>query len=655
MIRRNPARCRATRLLPMLLVLSATAAVADYFTVAVVDDQSGRGVPLVELRTVNSIRYYTDSAGVIVIDDPSLMDREVFFHVSSHGYEYPADGFGYRGVRLTPKPGGVAEVRIHRVNIADRLYRVTGGGIYRDSVLAGRAVPLAKPVLNGQVFGQDSVLSVVYQGKVYWFWGDTSRPAYPLGNFETAGATSLLPGLGGLAPETGVDLTYFVDDKGFTKRMAPTPGRGPTWIDGLVTLSDNDGREHLYATFAKVRQDMSAQARGLLEFDDAAEQFNVIASFDIQAPIIPGGHPFVHTVAGAKYVYYTRPFPVVRVRATIEQMTDLSNYECFTCLRPGCTADEPELERDASGAVVWAWKKDAPPLLPTKQEALVQNGTLPPADALFRLHDVATGKPVIVHGGSVYWNAYRQRWVMIALEAFGTSFLGEIWLAEAETPLGPWCFATKIVTHEKYSFYNPKQHPMFDQEGGRLIYFEGTYTHTFSGNPDQTPRYDYNQIMYRLDLDDPRTALPQPFYRVAAGPHAGRLSLQRGTTDDGTLQAPEFYALDRFIPGSIAIHEAVGNDDVTHLQAKPAGEPEHSPAGAAVFYALPADASDPPATTAILYEVPAAAGRPTYIVHPDRTPPASQPHGATALCRIWCDPRRIPPRSQPTDQSPPSP
>jgi hypothetical protein len=26
----------------------------------------------------------------------------------------------------------------------------------------------------------------------------------------------------------------------------------------------------------------------------------------------------------------------------------------------------------------------------------------------------------------------------------------------------------------------------------------------FSGNPDKTPRYDYNQVMYRLDLADPR-------------------------------------------------------------------------------------------------------------------------------------------------------
>ena len=31
----------------------------DYFTIRVVDEQTGRGVPLVELRTVNNIRFHT--------------------------------------------------------------------------------------------------------------------------------------------------------------------------------------------------------------------------------------------------------------------------------------------------------------------------------------------------------------------------------------------------------------------------------------------------------------------------------------------------------------------------------------------------------------------------------------------------------------------
>lgn len=33
-----------------------------------------------------------------------------------------------------------------------------------------------------------------------------------------------------------------------------------------------------------------------------------------------------------------------------------------------------------------------------------------------------------------------------------------------------------------------------------MIHFEGTYTNDFSGNPEKTPRYNYDQVLYRLDL-----------------------------------------------------------------------------------------------------------------------------------------------------------
>ena len=108
----------------------------------------------------------------------------------------------------------------------------------------------------------------------------------------------------------------------------------------------------------------------------------------------------------------------------------------------------------------------------------------------------------------MYWNDYRRQWVMIAVETGGTSFLGEVWYAEADALTGPWSDAVKVVTHDRYSFYNPKQHPEFAKDNGRVIYFEGTYSQTFSGNPTPTPRYDYNQVMYKLDLTDPRLALP---------------------------------------------------------------------------------------------------------------------------------------------------
>src|SRR5262249_51209014 len=152
-----------------------------------------------------------------------LMNQTVFVHVRSHGYEFPKDGFGIRGKTIKVVPGGKATLKIKRLNIAERLYRVTGAGVYRDSVLLGAKVPVREAVLNAQVFGSDSVVSALYQGKIYWFWGDTNRPSYPLGNFHVPGATSLLPGNGGLDPEAGVDLSYFLGDDGFARPTAKLP------------------------------------------------------------------------------------------------------------------------------------------------------------------------------------------------------------------------------------------------------------------------------------------------------------------------------------------------------------------------------------------------------------------------------------------------
>ena len=164
----------------------------EYFKITVIDSQTGRGVPLVELKTVNDIRYYTDSSGVIAFYEPGLMARDVFFYIQSHGCEVPPDGFGYGGVTLHTKPGADAVIKISRKNIAERLYRITGQGIYRDTVLTGGTPPLKKPVLNGRVLGQDTVMAAVYRDKIYWFWGDTNRESYPLGHFAVSGATSEL-------------------------------------------------------------------------------------------------------------------------------------------------------------------------------------------------------------------------------------------------------------------------------------------------------------------------------------------------------------------------------------------------------------------------------------------------------------------------------
>src|SRR4051812_32327855 len=83
---------------------------AKPFEIKVVDQETGRGVPLVELETPNNIRLFTDSNGVVAFDEPGLMDQRVFFHVRSHGYEFAKDGFGFRGKAIAVTPGGNARL-----------------------------------------------------------------------------------------------------------------------------------------------------------------------------------------------------------------------------------------------------------------------------------------------------------------------------------------------------------------------------------------------------------------------------------------------------------------------------------------------------------------------------------------------------------------
>jgi hypothetical protein len=124
------------------------------------------------------------------------------------------------------------------------------------------------------------------------------------------------------------------------------------------------------------------------------------------------------------------------------------------------------------------------------------------------VRDLESGRLLDFRSGSVSWNPYRKKWIMIAEESRGGAFSGETWYAEAPLAVGPWRTARKVVSHNRQSFYNPVHHPFFDQDGGRLIYFEGTYADTTPGAPEATPRYDGNVLMYRLDLSDERLHEP---------------------------------------------------------------------------------------------------------------------------------------------------
>jgi hypothetical protein len=484
----------------------AALSASDFFVIEVLDQQTGRGVPMVELRTTSQIRLYTDSNGLAAFYEPGLMNRKVFFFVESSGYEFPADGLGNRGIALDARPGRTATLRIKRLNIAQRLYRLTGQGIYRDSVIAGRKVPVQEPLLNGGVCGQDSINNCLYQKKLFWFWGDTARVGYALGQFSTAGATSDINGHDYLDPDCGVNLKYFVDETGFSKKMFPLPDPGPLWIDGVMAVVNDQGQERMLCHFARHKDLGSVYERGIGVFNDSKQYFEpILRNSQPLMPYMNCGHAIPVVVNKTKYWYFTVPFPPavrMRVKAAWNDATDPNHYEVFT-----------KLGQKQGGNYRWfAFGKLLEDFASRQQaqEALLKE------QKAFCLYDIESGKAITPHNGSVFWNNWRKKWIMICNQTGGdTSNLGEVWYAEADTPTGPWAYARKIVTHNRYSFYNPKQHPYFDRDNGRVIYFEGTYSYTFSGDEKQaTPYYDYNQIMYRLDLDDSRLGLPDAVYEL---------------------------------------------------------------------------------------------------------------------------------------------
>jgi hypothetical protein len=283
------------------------------------------------------------------------------------------------------------------------------------------------------------------------------------------------------------------------------------WVDGLFTVRDNLGNERLLTHYSRMNPDpdhiFEPLEHGLALFNDTSQIFQRFRPYSLTAPIVPRGHAFRHTVDGEEYIYFAEDYPNVRVKAEWSHITDITKWEAFTPLAANSRFNSvnPPLERDAGGDLVFGWKQGADPFSAAMLDDLVQHGHLEREDSPFRIEDYATGRDIRLHRASVHWNEYRGNWIMIGTELFGDSLLGEIWFSEAPTPEGPWEDAIKVVSHDRgasgdYSFYNPTSHPFFDQEGGRYIYFQGTYTNSFSGNASQTPLYDYNQMMYRLDL-----------------------------------------------------------------------------------------------------------------------------------------------------------
>lgn len=438
-----------------MAVCGVTAVGGEPCRIEIVETGSGWPVPMVELRTTHQVRFFSDNAGVIAFDLPELMGRETWFDVIGNGYEVPKDGFDYRGVRLKPEPGKTLRLKVKRIIVAKRLGRITGAGLFTESQKLGRE--LDGP--ESGVVGCDSIQNAVHRGKLFWLWGDTTMANYPLGIFDSASATTAIQPLKIFEPPLRLKLDYFTNDQGEPRAVAKMPGSGPTWITAYVSLPDQTGAAHLVASYMKIKPPLEAYEWGLCVWNDATSNFERLRVLWMKSeatpkpPPLPDGQPALwKDVTGREWVLFGNPFPTLRCPATFEAWQNTNTWEGLT----------------------------PPPALASP--------------------DGATVKP---HSGHIAWNPWRQRWVTVFMEKFGKpSAFGELWYAEAKTPTGPWGEAVKILSHDNYTFYNPRLHPEFTPTNSAVLLFEGTYTQTFANHPHPTPRYEYNQILYRLDLDD---------------------------------------------------------------------------------------------------------------------------------------------------------
>ena len=427
--------------------------------IEVMEKGTGWPVPLVELRTTHLMRFISDNAGAIALDAPELMGREIWFDVIGHGYEVPKDGFGYRGVRLKPEPGKTLRVEVDRAIIARRLGRITGGGLFAESRKLGDN---RFDAAETGVMGCDTIQSALHRGRLYWFWGDTGFANYPLGIFDCSGATTSLNPLANFEPPVQLSFDFFVDTNRRPRGVAPMPGDGPTWISGCVSVPDSNGVSRLVTVFSKIRGFLEPYQKGLCVWNDESNKFELLrviwekSASSPKPPLCPEGHPvFWKDERGKEWLLFGDPFPALRCPATFEAWQDPSQWE-----------------------------------------------TLQPQKNLVSASD---HQPVVPHSGSIAWNAWRKRWVTVFVQFGGKpSHLGEVWYAEADSPMGPWGRAIKVLSHDNYTFYNPCLHPELTPTNSPVLLFEGTYSQTFADRPQPTPRYDYNQMLYRLDLDDPR-------------------------------------------------------------------------------------------------------------------------------------------------------
>ncbi len=381
----------------------------------------------------------------------------------------------------------------------------------------------------------------------------------------------------------------------------------------------------------------------------------------------PDGHTFIARSDGRRWIYFANPLPLIRVPATDRALTTMADYQAFTCLQPGSDARHPRFNRGRNGTLRWRWQTNAGPVNSWTFSRWAQQGKVQVRRYIAPIRDVTTGKPVIIHAGSVDWNPYLKRWLLIGesissltaniqkkmidgkpwvctagihlqrigtkgwmvVNNGGTGSMGDIYAAVGDTPLGPWGYAQRVASFSWMSFYNPCEDWFFNQHHGRKVFFEATYSSMFSPSHTPTPRYNYNQLMYSLNLANPRLLLPAPIYGTGPANSAAELkpANRLGHSRPGRWIA--FFALSQARPGWQAIYATASAGPGSRLTRRVPGS--HS---RPMFYACPIRASHAPPGLVALERLVGPGGKYVYTTSRMLKIPGYRCSG-NPLCRVW--------------------
>lgn len=388
--------------------------------------------------------------------------------------------------------------------------------------------------------------------------------------------------------------------------------------------------------------------RGVMEYRPATQYFHRVATFPAREidDLHIGSHAVHVPQERPTHIVFSGLAPNRRVEARAEAIVDIDRYESFTCLRagvrtesgdPGAAADQ--LDRDGDGRLRYGWRRHTAPVGPREQAQLVAAGRIEPDERWFVLRDVRTGDELINQHHSLQWNPYRRRYAGLftcqrqdessRAETYEVDSLNQTWYGEADTLLGPWAYLEKVVDVGDYAYYNPLYNPYFHEQGGRILYFEGTYTRFMNGSAPMRPRDNYNQVMHRLDLDDPRVVMPAAVYAIDAPDRRYATHLDIPESYNGRRRLC-FFAPDRPRPGCVPIYETNSNGEFHLTAVRPDGDGKLP--GRIAFYALPRDSTNHERASVYLHRVLNDEGRATYLTaeRVDNGAPDRQ-----AFCRVW--------------------